>query len=162
MFPTHSLLENKMRKNVFSAQKWLILEENIMIFPGGMNKITSHQLHEKFSDLKLVRRELPIVYSLQLAAWGQFQKRTCSQEQTMCEETWIFQCFMMEYEFPNTYLRCVSKTWILTSTASSVGSDRSHEKFAVIRDWTAFFMWKLRRAKIHQIFVMIERECVHP
>ena len=31
-----------------------------MIFPGGMNKITSHQLHEKFSDLKLVRRELPI------------------------------------------------------------------------------------------------------
>ena len=25
-----------------------------------MNKITSHQLHEKFSDLKLVRRELPI------------------------------------------------------------------------------------------------------
>ena len=44
-----------------------------MIFPGGMNKITSHQLHEKFSDLKFVRRELPIVYSLQLAAWGQFQ-----------------------------------------------------------------------------------------
>ena len=31
-----------------------------MIFPGGMNKITSHQLHEKFSDLKLVWRELPI------------------------------------------------------------------------------------------------------
>ena len=31
-----------------------------MIFPGGMNKITSHQLHEKLSDLKLVWRELPI------------------------------------------------------------------------------------------------------
>ena len=32
-----------------------------MIFPGGLNKIPSHQLHEKFSDLKLVRRELPIL-----------------------------------------------------------------------------------------------------
>ena len=32
-----------------------------MIFPGGMNKITSHQLNQKFSDLKLVRRELPIL-----------------------------------------------------------------------------------------------------
>ena len=31
-----------------------------MIFPGGMNKITSHQLNEKFSDLKLVLRELDI------------------------------------------------------------------------------------------------------
>ena len=31
-----------------------------MIFPGGMNKITSHQLHEKFSDLKMVWRDLPI------------------------------------------------------------------------------------------------------
>ena len=44
-----------MRKNVFSAQNGLILRENIMIFPGGMNKINTHQLHEKFSDLKLAR-----------------------------------------------------------------------------------------------------------
>ena len=59
-FPTQSLLEIKMRKNVFSAQKSLTFGENIMIFPGGLNKIPSHQLHEKLSDLKMVRRELPI------------------------------------------------------------------------------------------------------
>ena len=59
-FPTHSLLENKMRKNVFSVHKSLTFGENIMIFPGGLNKIPSHQLHEKFSDLKMVWRELPI------------------------------------------------------------------------------------------------------
>ena len=47
VFPTHSLLENKMRKSAFSAQKRLILGENKMIFPGGMNKITSHQLNQK-------------------------------------------------------------------------------------------------------------------
>ena len=61
-FPTHSLLENKMRKNVFSVHKSLTFVENIIIFPGGLNKIPSHQLHEKFSDLKLVWRELPIVH----------------------------------------------------------------------------------------------------
>ena len=59
-FPTHSLLENKMRKNLFSVHKSLTFGENIMIFPGGLNKIPSHQLHEKFSDLKMVWRDLPI------------------------------------------------------------------------------------------------------
>ena len=59
-FPTHSLMENKMRRNVFSAKKWLILGENIMIFPGGMNKITSHQLNQRFSVSISVWRELPI------------------------------------------------------------------------------------------------------
>ena len=49
-----------MRKNLFSVHKSLTFGENIMIFPGGLNKIPSHQLHEKFSDLKMVWRELPI------------------------------------------------------------------------------------------------------
>ena len=36
-FPTHahSLLENKMRKNLFSVHKSLTFGENIMIFPGA-------------------------------------------------------------------------------------------------------------------------------
>ena len=59
-FPTHSLLENEMRKNVFSVHKSLTFGEKIMILPGGPNKIPSHQLHEKFSDLKMVWRDLPI------------------------------------------------------------------------------------------------------
>jgi len=42
-----------MRKNVFLVQK-STFGENIMIFPGGLNKIPPHQLHEKFSDLKMV------------------------------------------------------------------------------------------------------------
>ena len=32
----------------------------MITFPGGINKIHTYQLYEKFSDLKLVRRELPI------------------------------------------------------------------------------------------------------
>ena len=60
VFPTPSLLENKMRKNVFSVQKWLIWGENKRIFPGGMNKITFHQLNQRFSVSISVRRELPI------------------------------------------------------------------------------------------------------
>jgi len=39
-----------MRKNVFLVQK-STFGENIMIFPGGLNKIPPH---EKFSDLKMV------------------------------------------------------------------------------------------------------------
>ena len=61
VFPTPSLLENEMRKNVFSVQKWLIWGENKRIFPGGMNKITFHQLNQGFSVSISVRRELPIV-----------------------------------------------------------------------------------------------------
>ena len=49
-----------MSKNAFSAQKSLIFAKNKMIFSGGLNKIPSHQLHEKFSDLKMVWRDLPI------------------------------------------------------------------------------------------------------
>ena len=56
VFPTPSLLENKMRKNVFSVQKWLIWGENKRIFPGGMNKITFHQLNQRFSVSISVRR----------------------------------------------------------------------------------------------------------
>ena len=58
----------------------------MMIFPGRMNKITSHQLHEIFSDLKLVRRELPIVQNW--LAVGETQSsckqklfKTCQQKQ---------------------------------------------------------------------------------
>ena len=66
VFPTLSLLENKVRKNVFSAQKWLIWAENKRIFPGGMNKITFHQLNQRFSVSISVRRELPIAWKRHL------------------------------------------------------------------------------------------------
>ena len=62
VFSTPSLLENKMWKNVFSVQKWLIWGKNKRIFPGGMNKITFHQLNQRFSVAISVRRELPIPF----------------------------------------------------------------------------------------------------
>ena len=98
-FPTHSLLENKMRKNVFSAQKSLIFGENIIIFPGGLNKIPPHQLHEKISDLKLAWGDQPIPSHLSNVAiswrekWG-WTENQFSDIHNSYDFTWLWSCLV--------------------------------------------------------------------
>ena len=102
------------------------------VLKGARTKVYPNHRYHRMAWSRVYSKSLlmNVVKTFPIPKMCMFREHTAN----IREETRIFQCFMMEYEFPNTYLRCVSKTWILTSTASSMGSDISHEKFAVIRD----------------------------